>query len=501
MSNTPNNKPPMNQSSNSKHQALALIVDDEPDILQLLGITLSRMDILTKKAATIAEAKKLLGNEQFDFCLTDMRLPDGDGIDLIKHIQSDLPNLPVALITAHGNMDTAVEAMKAGAFDFLSKPVNLVALRSLISNAVNLNKIRNKDSDIENLSNNNEAINTLKTKLASSTTPPSEIQSSSQKKQLIGNSPAMLSLKKMILKLARSQAPVLINGESGTGKELVARLIHHKGPRLKQPFIPVNCGAIPSELMESEFFGHIKGSFTGAIKDKKGLFQIADGGTLFLDEIAELPIAMQVKLLRAIQEKSVRPVGSEFEIPVDTRILSASHRDLALQVEQGNFRQDLFYRINVIEIKVPSLKDRKEDIPQLIDYLFKQMNLNSDASDQILKTRLTQDALDGLMNYPFPGNIRELENILERAVTLVDEHNISLKDLNLPILNPPSNSQILFADSSRGDMPLEKYLERLESKEILSALKEANGNKTQAAKALGISFRAMRYKLEKLNIN
>ncbi len=488
---------------NNNQQARALIVDDEPDILQLLGITLSRMDILTSKAATISEAKALLEDENFDFCLTDMRLPDGDGIDLIKHIQKSFPNLPVALITAHGNMDTAVEAMKAGAFDFLSKPVNLVALRSLISNAVNLNKIKNKDTDIENLSNSNDHINTAITKPNSSTKNRSEaqIQPSSQKKQLIGNSPAMLSLKKMILKLARSQAPVLINGESGTGKELVARLIHHKGPRLKQPFIPVNCGAIPSELMESEFFGHIKGSFTGAIKDKKGLFQMADGGTLFLDEIAELPIAMQVKLLRAIQEKSVRPVGSEHEIPIDTRILSASHRNLSLQVEQGNFRQDLYYRINVIEIKVPSLKDRKEDIPQLVDYLFKQMNLNNIKSNLETETRLTQEALDGLMNYPFPGNIRELENILERAVTLVDEHNISLKDLNLPTLLHSNNSQTIMDDSVRGDMPLEKYLEILESKEILTALKEAHGNKTQAAKALGISFRAMRYKLDKLNIN
>jgi len=310
----------------------------------------------------------------------------------------------------------------------------------------------------------------------------------------------MLSLKKMILKLARSQAPVLINGESGTGKELVARLIHHKGPRLKQPFVPVNCGAIPSELMESEFFGHMKGSFTGAIKDKKGLFQMADGGTLFLDEIAELPLPMQVKLLRAIQEKAVKPVGAEHEIPVDTRILSASHRDLSLQVEQGNFRQDLFYRINVIEIKVPSLKDRKEDIPQLVEYLFKQMNLNDSKPNRETETRLTQDALDGLMNYPFPGNIRELENILERAVTLVDEHNISLEDLNLPALHQSEASQTSLEDTSRGDIPLEKYLNMLESKEILSALKLANGNKTQAAKALGIGYRAMRYKLQNLNI-
>jgi len=496
------NKTPANKYSSSKPQALALIVDDEPDILQLLGITLSRMDILTCKAATIAEAKDLLENNDFDFCLTDMRLPDGDGIDLIKHIQNSFPNLPVALITAHGNMDTAVEAMKAGAFDFLSKPVNLVALRNLILNAVNLNKIRNKESDIDHLSNSNDELISRNTDITTSSPNSSDVKTrpASQKKQLIGNSSAMLSLKKMILKLARSQAPVLINGESGTGKELVARLIHHKGPRLKQPFVPVNCGAIPSELMESEFFGHMKGSFTGAIKDKKGLFQMADGGTLFLDEIAELPLPMQVKLLRAIQEKAVKPVGAEHEIPVDTRILSASHRDLSLQVEQGNFRQDLFYRINVIEIKVPSLKDRKEDIPQLVEYLFKQMNLNDSKPNRETETRLTQDALDGLMNYPFPGNIRELENILERAVTLVDEHNISLEDLNLPALHQSEASQTSLEDTSRGDIPLEKYLNMLESKEILSALKLANGNKTQAAKALGIGYRAMRYKLQNLNI-
>jgi len=489
-------------------QATALIVDDEPDILQLLGITLSRMDILTSKAATVSEAKELLKTVSFDFCLTDMRLPDGDGIDLIKHIQSYFPNLPVALITAHGNMDTAVEAMKAGAFDFLSKPVNLVALRHLISNALKLNQIRTKETDTELLQDTNESLVSNDISIEPSIHNSSKnssfepkVKTVNQKKQLIGNSPAMLSLKRMILKLARSQAPVLINGESGTGKELVARLIHHKGPRIKQPFVAVNCGAIPSELMESEFFGHKKGSFTGAIKDKKGLFQMAEGGTLFLDEIAELPIAMQVKLLRAIQEKAVRPVGSEHEIPVDTRILSASHRNLSLQVEQGNFRQDLYYRINVIEIKVPSLKERKEDIPQLVDYLFKKMNLNNAISQQKIATRLTEDALNGLINYPFPGNIRELENILERAVTLVDGQNVSLEDLNLPILNISGGSEAQLGTQARGDMPLDQYLETLESKEILLALKESEGNKTKAAKILGISFRAMRYKLEKLNIN
>ena len=303
---------------------IALIVDDEPDILQLLGITLSRMDIDTKKAETLTQAKLLLSENEFDFCLTDMRLPDGDGIDLIKFIQTDYEHIPVALITAHGNMETAIDAMKAGAFDFLSKPVDLAALRSIIKNALKLSHQPIQKS--KNTATRNEKV----------------------KKQLIGDTEVMKSLKQTILKLARSQAPVYIHGESGTGKELVAKLIHHKGPRAELPFVPVNCGAIPSELMESEFFGHIKGSFTGAVADKKGLFQLAEGGTLFLDEIAELPLAMQVKLLRAIQEKTIRPVGGDREIRVDTRILSASHKDLLKQVNEGQFRQDLYYRVNVI---------------------------------------------------------------------------------------------------------------------------------------------------------
>ncbi|MCW9000194.1 MAG: sigma-54 dependent transcriptional regulator, partial [Kangiellaceae bacterium] len=295
----------------------ALIVDDEPDILQLLGITLSRMDIDSHKAENLGQAYSLLNEKKFDICLTDMRLPDGDGIELIDYIQKNHPELPVALITAHGNMEIAIEAMKAGAFDFLSKPVDLNSLRNLVSSALKLNT---------------ESKNASKT-------------SSKIKKQLIGDTPIMKQLKSTIIKLARSQAPVYINGESGTGKELVAKLIHFKGPRAEQPFVPVNCGAIPSELMESEFFGHKKGSFTGAISDKKGLFQLADGGTLFLDEVAELPVTMQVKLLRAIQEKTIRPVGGEKEIPINVRILSASHKDLLMLVNQGEFRQDLFYRI------------------------------------------------------------------------------------------------------------------------------------------------------------
>ncbi len=449
---------------------LALIVDDEPDILQLLGITLSRMDIDTQRAETIIQAKQLLAQHAFDFCLTDMRLPDGDGIDLIKFIQKNFSQLPVALITAHGNMETAIDAMKAGAFDFLSKPVDLTALRTLINNALKVNSKTIKRKDATGKSNKS-------------------------KKQLIGDTDVMKILKQTILKLARSQAPVYINGESGTGKELVAKLIHHKGPRAEKAFVPVNCGAIPSELMESEFFGHKKGSFTGAVADKKGLFQAAEGGTLFLDEVAELPLAMQVKLLRAIQEKSIRPVGSDTEIPVDTRILSASHRDLLDLVNQGTFRQDLFYRINVIEVNVPALRERKADIAKLTQYLLEQLV----KVHGIENIQISQSALSVLSEYDFPGNIRELENILERALTLASQETIQTSDLNLPI--KPNQAVKGHSVPGRNDTPLDEYLANIESDEILAALEQTNGNKTKAAKTLGISFRAMRYKLDKLNIN
>lgn len=454
---------------------VALIVDDEPDILQLLGITLLRMGIDTRKAENLQQAYQHLQDTQFDVCLTDMRLPDGDGLELVEHIQDKHPQLPVALITAHGNMEIAIDAMKAGAFDFLSKPVDLNALRDLIGSALKLNNPATKT---------NKA--TTKTK-----------------KQLIGDTPVMKQLKQTILKLARSQAPVYINGESGTGKELVAKLIHFKGPRVEAPFVPVNCGAIPSELMESEFFGHKKGSFTGAITDKKGLFQLADGGTLFLDEIAELPVNMQVKLLRAIQEKSIRPIGSETEIPINVRILSASHKNLLKLVEQDEFRQDLFYRINVIELVVPPLRERAADIPKLTNFLLTQLS-NLHGTGPI---SLSQSALARLQTYEFPGNIRELENILERSITLCSGDEIQENDLNLTMSKTPpktsnstSNEQFHSSISPRDELPLDEYLEKIETAEIKKALLQAKGNKTQAAKLLGISFRAMRYKLKKLNL-
>ncbi|MFP5344673.1 MAG: sigma-54-dependent transcriptional regulator, partial [Gammaproteobacteria bacterium] len=357
----------------------ALVVDDEPDIRELLQLTLGRMNIATHAAPNLAEARALLGQQHFDLCLTDMRLPDGNGIELIAYIQRKAPETPVAVITAHGNMESAVAALKAGAFDFVSKPVDLHVLRNLIASAL---------------------------KLATPAQPETQ--------NLLGDSAPMETIRATIAKLARSQAPVYISGESGSGKELAARLIHGQGPRRDAPFIAVNCGAIPEQLLESEFFGHKKGSFTGAVADKPGLFQAAQGGTLFLDEVADLPLYMQVKLLRAIQEKAARPVGAQKEIPVDVRILSATHKDLGALVKQGSFRQDLYYRINVIELHVPALRERAEDIPLLAGHLLQRLATQSGTPPATLTPR----ASEALCRYPFPGNVRELENILERALTL-----------------------------------------------------------------------------------
>ncbi len=445
---------------------LALIVDDEPDIRELLELTLGRMSVDTRAAASLADAQRLLGEASFDLCLTDMRLPDGDGLQLVETIQQHYPDLPVAVITAHGNMETAVQALKAGAFDFVSKPVDLQVLRNLVNGALKLAQYPERDRRTRDT--------------------------------LLGDSAIMQTVRSTIAKLARSQAPVYISGESGTGKELVANLIHAKGPRGDKPFVPVNCGAIPSELMESEFFGHKKGSFTGAVSDKQGLFQAADGGTLFLDEVAELPLHMQVKLLRAIQEKAVRPVGEQKEIPVDVRVLSATHKDLARLVEEGAFRQDLYYRINVIELKVPSLRQRREDIPQLASHVLNQ--LCSGAG--IDPPRISPEAMEALQRYPFPGNVRELENTLERALTLSDGEHIQLDDLALPELDPAEQQQ---AELDQPPPPpagvaLEDYLEQIEKQAILKALDQTQNNKTAAAKLLGITFRAMRYRLKKLGL-
>ncbi|MDE0856436.1 MAG: sigma-54 dependent transcriptional regulator, partial [Nevskia sp.] len=367
------------------NKAHALIVDDEADIRELLEITLSRMGLRTHGASSVAEARQLLGEHEFDLCFTDMRLPDGDGIAILQHIQRERPGLPVAVITAYGNAQAAVESLKAGAFDFVSKPVDLQALRKLVDAAL---------------------------KLRSPSATPAQDDGG-----LLGRAPAIDNLRAMVERLARSQAPVHIAGESGTGKELVARLIHSRSPRSAAPFVPVNCGAIPSELMESEFFGHLRGSFTGASRDKIGLFQAAEGGTLFLDEVGDLPLHMQVKLLRALQERAVRPVGSETEVPVNVRVISATHKDLAQLLSQGSFRQDLYYRLNVIEIRTPPLREHTEDIPLLARAILARLARSNGLSTA---PELTAEALRRLQTYSFPGNVRELENVLERAVTLSD---------------------------------------------------------------------------------
>ncbi len=434
-----------------------LIVDDEPDLCELLSITLQRMDLAPSTAGTVAAAQRMLKTDRYDLCLTDMQLPDGDGLELVQWIQQYSPNVPVAVITAHGNMETAVRALKLGAFDFVSKPLELAGLRKLVSAAVKLSADHDADTSVFG-------------------------------PRLLGTSAVMQHLREMIARVARSQAPVHIFGESGTGKELVAKLIHESGPRREGPFVPVNCGAIPTELMESELFGHKRGSFTGAVSDKKGLIQSAEGGTLFLDEIADLPLHMQVKLLRVIQEKAVRPVGEQLEVGVDVRVLSATHKNLGTLVAVGQFREDLFYRINVIELRVPALRERPQDVPELAESVLRRLGRRMKITPPVL----TRDALKALETYAFPGNVRELENILERAVTLCTGGEVAASDIQLrptPGGGAPAN-----------EAALEDHLEDIEREAIVKALEQSRHNKTAAAKALGMSFRTLRYRIKKLGI-
>ena len=436
-----------------KGRPLALVVDDEPDICELLAITLDRMDIDADTCGDVGSARQRLQERDYQLCLTDMRLPDGDGLELLEWMQGQGLRTPCAVITAHGNVETAVRALKLGAFDFISKPLDLNALRRLVATAL---KLPGSDATAVNA-------------------------------QLLGESAPVVELRRMIDRVARSQAPVHITGESGTGKELVARMIHAQGARADGPFVPVNCGAIPSELMESEFFGHLKGSFTGAVADKAGLFQTAEGGTLFMDEIAELPLPMQVKLLRVIQEKSVRAVGETTEQPVDVRILSATHRDLRSLVAAGEFREDLFYRINVIELRVPPLRERGGDIELLSDHILARL-----AGDmQMPVPKLDAEARRKLASYHYPGNVRELENILERATALRGDDDIRADD-------------ILVQDAAPADTGAARLGDQLESVErdaIRKALEETRYNKTQAAKRLGLTLRALRYRMEKLGMD
>src|SRR5438552_13041885 len=448
----------MSRKPRERGQPKVLVVDDEPDLLELLELTLSRMGLDTTRAQSVAEAIKTLDNQAFDLCLTDMRLPDGEGLRVVEHITEKGLDVPVAVITAFGSAENAVAALKAGAFDYLAKPVALEQLRALVKQAL---KVPEKPA------------------------APSSYQ-------LLGESPAIMQVRQMIDRLSKSQAPVFITGESGSGKELAARMIHLGGPRAEQPFVPVNCGAIPESLMESEFFGYKKGAFTGAAEDREGFFQAASGGTLFLDEVAELPLAMQVKLLRAIQEKRVRKVGATQEEPVDVRVICATHQNLAALVGAGRFRQDLFYRLNVIELRMPPLRECREDIPLIAAAILQRLAAQAGTTP----AQLTPAASDELMRYGFPGNIRELENILERALALSTSQEIGSEDLRL---TPPQAVAEERAESSSGEA-LPDYLDGLERKAILDALSKTGFNRTAAAKLLGITFRQLRYRMQRLGI-
>src|SRR5437868_1203519 len=447
----------MSRRTRERGQPRVLVVDDEPDLLELLELTLSRMGLDTRRAQSVAEAINALDTEAFDLCLTDMRLPDGEGLRVVEHITEKSLDVPVAVITAFGSAENAVAALKAGAFDYLAKPVALEQLRALVKQAL---KVPEKPQPANSY-------------------------------QLLGDSPAMLHVRGLIERLAKSQAPVFINGESGSGKELAARMIHLKGPRAEQPFIAVNCGAIPENLMESEFFGYKKGAFTGAEGDRDGFFQAANNGTLFLDEVADLPLAMQVKLLRAIQEKKVRKVGSTQEDPVDVRIISATHKKLAGLVEAGEFRQDLYYRLHVIELAMPSLREMREDIPLIANAILARLTRGG------VEARLDPEAVAALERYPFPGNVRELENILERGLSLApDPQHITAEDLHLTPVADETDAALPTGDK----WPLQDYLDRVERSAINEALEKTRYNRTAAAKLLGITFRAMRYRMERLGI-
>ena len=432
-----------------------LVVDDEPDIRELLELTLMRMGVGVVSVGSLGAAREALKDGRFDLCLTDMRLPDGEGLDLVRHIAGLGADLPVAVITAYGSTENAVAALKAGAFDYVSKPVGLEQLRALVKSALTL--------------------------------PERAAEAPLAGQRLLGESAPLREVRELIGKLARTQAPVYISGESGSGKELAARLIHENGARRDKPFVPVNCGAIPENLMESEFFGYRKGAFTGADADRDGFFQAADGGTLFLDEVADLPLAMQVKLLRAIQEKKVRKIGATQEDPVDVRIISATHRNLAEQVEAGRFRQDLFYRLNVIELRMPPLRECREDVAAIAQAVLARFAAGGGAAP----ARLSPGALEALAAHDFPGNIRELENILERAVALSGAEQIEPEDLRL---ERPERGE---ADST-GSLP--DYLDRLEREAILQALRDTGFNRTAAAQRLGVSFRSLRYRMQRLGV-
>lgn len=437
-----------------------LIVDDEADIRELLDMTLARMGLECDCAASVAAARQLLEGKAYQLCLTDMRMPDGDGLELVRHIEAHHPTLPVAVITAHGNTENAVAALKSGAFDYLAKPVSLAQLRTLVKSAL--------------------------------TVPENRSASGQRTYELLGQSTPIVQVRELIAKVARSEAPVYISGESGSGKELAARLIHRESLRCDKPFIAVNCGAIPENLMESEFFGYRKGAFTGAESEREGFFQAADGGTLFLDEVADLPLPMQVKLLRAIQEKHVRRVGATAEESVNVRIICATHQNLRHLMDEGRFRQDLFFRINVIEIRMPALRECGEDVPEFVQRILERLASASGTPVPVI----TSQALNALQIYAFPGNVRELENILERALALQSKGIIDVDDLQLQPQKVGAGETACI-----GAKPLQEFLDDQERQVILDALQKTRFNRTAAARILGVTFRSLRYRMERLGLN
>lgn len=443
-------------SSNTR----VLIVDDEADIRELLDMTLARMGLECDCADSVAAAVRLLRERPYRLCLTDMRMPDGDGLELVRHIETHYPTLPVAVITAHGSTENAVAALKSGAFDYLAKPVSLAQLRTLVKSALSI--------------------------------PEGKGTAGQRTHELLGSSPPIVQVRELIAKVARSEAPVYISGESGSGKELAARLIHRESLRCDKPFVAVNCGAIPENLMESEFFGYRKGAFTGAESERVGFFQAADGGTLFLDEVADLPLPMQVKLLRAIQEKHVRRVGATTEEPVNVRIICATHQNLRRLMDEGRFRQDLYFRINVIEIHMPALRECSEDVPEFAQRILERLA----GACQVPVPAITPQALNALKTYGFPGNVRELENILERALALQSQGVIDVDDLQL---QPPKVGA--GETLCTGAKPLQEFLDEQERQVILDALQKTRFNRTAAARILGVTFRSLRYRMERLGLN
>jgi two-component system, NtrC family, response regulator PilR len=485
------------ENAGSKQEKRVLVVDDEADIRELVVLTLMRMGIEADSAETVAHAKARLAERRYDLCLTDMRLPDGEGLEILSHIAEHY-DTPVAVITAYGSTDNAVAALKAGAFDYLSKPIQLKQLREVVTSALNLPRATEKtergrkvgQSNTDRASaNGNGAAN------ANANGHANGNATSEAATKLLGESAPIVRARDMIAKLARSQAPVYIAGESGTGKEVAARLMHADSARRDAQFVAVNCGAIPENLMESEFFGYRKGAFTGADTDREGFLQAADGGTLFLDEVGDLPLNMQVKLLRVIQEKKVRRLGDTGEKAIDFRIISATHKNLGEKVQAGEFRQDLFYRLNVIELKMPALREIPEDVPLMIEALIKRLAAQSGTTAPVI----ADDAKRALEHYDYPGNVRELENILERAMALCDGKTIRENDLYLT--ESPQDNVAQSITAGERTVPLHEYLDKIEREQIMKALEQTRFNKTQAAKVLGITFRSLRYRLDRLGID